>query len=130
MMASTIRSEEETKEFFDSPEELERKVTQLADWVRQSRHSIVFTVSKHYANNIVYALMWSIDTHLSFIVCREQGSVHQLEVSAATSIRRIYSLISTSSSPAVPDFRSGMNTKLETGRSFSTSFCFLIHGRA
>ena len=44
-MASTIRSEEETKEFFDSPEELEQKVTQLADWVRQSKHFIVFTVS-------------------------------------------------------------------------------------
>lgn len=44
-MASTARSEEEKKEFFDSPEELERKVCQLADWVRESKHFIVFTVS-------------------------------------------------------------------------------------
>ncbi len=45
-MASTIRSEEDTKKFFDSPEELETKVSQLADWVRQSKHFIVFTVSQ------------------------------------------------------------------------------------
>ena len=44
-MASTIREEDETKEFFDSPEELEAKVSQLADWIRQSKHFIAFTVS-------------------------------------------------------------------------------------
>ena len=32
------------KEFFDSPEELERKVSRLAEWVRASKHFIVFTV--------------------------------------------------------------------------------------
>ena len=44
-MASTARDEDETKEFFDSPEELDKKVSQLADWVRESKHMIVFTVS-------------------------------------------------------------------------------------
>ena len=44
-MASTARADDETKEFFDSPEELERKVTQLADWIRRSKHFIAFTVS-------------------------------------------------------------------------------------
>ena len=78
-MASTARSEEETKEFFDSPEELEQKVTQLADWIKQSKHSIVFTVSKHahhHYNRVpnVYALMWSINIHLSLFYA---GSRHQ-----------------------------------------------------
>ncbi|XP_064404500.1 NAD-dependent protein deacylase sirtuin-6-like [Halichondria panicea] len=66
-MASTIRSEEDTKEFFDSPEELETKVSQLADWIRQSKHFIVFTGA------------------------------------------------GISTSAGIPDFRSGINTKLETG---------------
>jgi len=44
-MAWTARNDDEKKEFFDSPEELERKVSQLAEWVRSSKHMIVFTVS-------------------------------------------------------------------------------------
>ncbi len=53
-MASTIREEDETKEFFDSPEELEAKVSQLADWIRQSKHFIAFTVSPALAVLIIY----------------------------------------------------------------------------
>jgi predicted transcriptional regulator len=44
-MASTARDDDDTKEYFDSPEELEKKVTQLAEWIRESKHMIVFTVS-------------------------------------------------------------------------------------
>lgn len=44
-MAWTARGDDEKKEYFDSPEELERKVQQLAEWVRESKHFIVFTVS-------------------------------------------------------------------------------------
>lgn len=44
-MAATARDKDEAKEYFDSPEELEKKVTQLAAWIRESRHMIVFTVS-------------------------------------------------------------------------------------
>ena len=44
-MASTARSDDETKEYFDSPEDLEKKVTQLAEWIKESKHMIVFTVS-------------------------------------------------------------------------------------
>ena len=44
-MASTARKEKEKKEYFDSPEELEHKVEQLAEWIRESKHFIVFTVS-------------------------------------------------------------------------------------
>lgn len=43
MANHAIRSEEEKKEFFDTPEELEQKVTQLAEWVRESQHLTCFT---------------------------------------------------------------------------------------
>ena len=45
-MAWTARTEDETQEFFDPPEKLDRKVSQLAEWVRSSKHTIVFTVSE------------------------------------------------------------------------------------
>ena len=44
-MASTARAEKDKVEFFDSPEELEKKVQRLAEWVRESKHFFVFTVS-------------------------------------------------------------------------------------
>ena len=44
-MAWTARDDDEKKEYFDSPEELDRKVQQLADWIRESKHFFVFTVS-------------------------------------------------------------------------------------
>lgn len=44
-MASTARDKDETKEYFDSPEELDKKVSQLVDWVKESKHMIAFTVS-------------------------------------------------------------------------------------
>ena len=44
-MAWTAREEEEKREYFDPPETLEKKVQQLAEWVRDSKHFIVFTVS-------------------------------------------------------------------------------------
>ena len=44
-MAQTARKEEEKKEFFDPPEILEEKLDQLAQWIRESRHMITFTVS-------------------------------------------------------------------------------------
>ena len=45
-MAWTARDDEEKKEYFDSPEELERKVQQLAHWIRESKHFFAFTVSR------------------------------------------------------------------------------------
>lgn len=44
-MASTARSDKEKKEYFDSPEVLERKVDQLVQWIETSRHMMAFTVS-------------------------------------------------------------------------------------
>ncbi|CAG9329276.1 unnamed protein product [Blepharisma stoltei] len=40
---SAHRTEEEKKEYFDSPEELERKIDILAQWIRESSHFMAFT---------------------------------------------------------------------------------------
>ena len=43
-MASTAhKTEEEKKEFFDSPEELDKNVEQLAEMVRDTEHCVAFT---------------------------------------------------------------------------------------
>ena len=43
-MASTaIKTEEEKKEHFETPEELDRKVTLLAEWIRESEFMSTFT---------------------------------------------------------------------------------------
>lgn len=44
-MAWTARDDEGKREYFDPPEELEKKATELASWIRDSKHMIVFTVS-------------------------------------------------------------------------------------
>ena len=38
-----IKDEEEKREFFDSDEQLGKKVERAAEWVRQSKHVIMFT---------------------------------------------------------------------------------------
>lgn len=38
-----IEHEDDKKEFFDSPEELERKIDLLAKWVKESKHCVMFT---------------------------------------------------------------------------------------
>ncbi|CAG9327387.1 unnamed protein product [Blepharisma stoltei] len=43
MADSAIKNEEEKKEYFDTPEELEAKIEQLALWVREASHFIAFT---------------------------------------------------------------------------------------
>ncbi len=43
-MASTARSKEETKEFFDPPEMLDKKAAEMVDLIKRSKHFIVFTV--------------------------------------------------------------------------------------
>lgn len=43
MADSSIKSEEEKKEYFDEPEVLEEKITMLAEWIRDSSHFIAFT---------------------------------------------------------------------------------------
>lgn len=43
-MASTaLKSEDEKKEYFDSPEELDKKVTILAQLIKDSKHFVGFT---------------------------------------------------------------------------------------
>lgn len=43
MAETAIKTEEEKKEYFDTPEELEEKVTQLAEWVKESVWMTCFT---------------------------------------------------------------------------------------
>lgn len=43
MADTALKTDEEKKEYFDTPEELDLKVTQLAQWIRESNHFITFT---------------------------------------------------------------------------------------
>jgi len=56
-MAHTVRSKKETKEFFDPPDELNRKVEQLAQLVKNSKHFIVFTV-----RHLIYSFTISLSS--------------------------------------------------------------------
>ena len=40
---TNIKSDAEKREFFDSPQDLQRKVQQVAKWMRESKHTIFFT---------------------------------------------------------------------------------------
>ena len=40
---TNIQDEAEKREYFDSQQELQRKVEQVAKWIRESSHAIVFT---------------------------------------------------------------------------------------
>ena len=44
-MASTARGDDDKEEYFDSTEDLDKKVIQLAEWIKESKHMIAFTVS-------------------------------------------------------------------------------------
>ena len=52
-MASTARSKKDKKEYFDSPEEVERKASELADWIKASKHMIAFTVSQSVKSQVI-----------------------------------------------------------------------------
>jgi NAD-dependent SIR2 family protein deacetylase len=43
MADTAIKSEEEKKEYFDTPEELDRKCDLLAQWIQSSEHFVAFT---------------------------------------------------------------------------------------
>lgn len=43
MADTAIKSEEEKKEYFDSPEELDTKCDLLAQWIKSSEHFVAFT---------------------------------------------------------------------------------------
>ena len=75
-MASTARKDKDKKEYFDSPEELERKVHQLSDWVRATKHFFVFTVSEYQSPSTIG---YTPTAH--FLPSRELGSVPLLAVS-------------------------------------------------
>ena len=41
--SSNIEDEEEKKEYFDTEEELGQKLNKVAEWAKESQHTIVFT---------------------------------------------------------------------------------------
>lgn len=43
MADTAIKTEEEKKEYFDTPEELDRKCDLLAQWIKSSEHFVAFT---------------------------------------------------------------------------------------
>jgi len=43
MADTAINTEEEKREYFDSPEELELKIDQLVSWIKESSQFIAFT---------------------------------------------------------------------------------------
>ena len=79
-MAWTARDDDDKKEFFDSPEELDRKVSLLAEMVTSSKHMIAFTVG------------WCRFSGLNIsgfdVVCRELVSARLLEVSDSLHLHR------------------------------------------
>lgn len=58
-MAHTARSKDDKKEFFDPPDELEKKVELLAALVKKAKHFIVFTVITLYAL-LSYIVYWCV----------------------------------------------------------------------
>ncbi len=62
-----IEDDEYKKEYFDSSERLSKKMNQIADWVRKSRHLIVFTgagISTRYCTLYAYLREESKETIL------------------------------------------------------------------
>jgi hypothetical protein len=45
-MTDTIRGEDDKREILDTPEVLDAKITQLAQWFRESRYTIAFSGGK------------------------------------------------------------------------------------
>ncbi len=41
--STALKEEEEKKEYFDSPEEFEEKITLLAKWIKESKYFTAFT---------------------------------------------------------------------------------------
>lgn len=81
-MAHTARKKDEKKEFFDPPDVLEKKVEQLAQWIRESKHMIAFTVSSVVSTS-------HINDNYFYYFYREQVLAQQLEVSGLLLIKKL-----------------------------------------
>ncbi len=55
-MAHSARNEEDKKEYFDSPEELDAKASHMVDMIRGCKHFIVFTVSWNLTVKVVLSI--------------------------------------------------------------------------
>ena len=53
-MAHTARTDEDKEEFFDTPEVLEKKASQMVEMIKQSKHFIVFTVSVVISSPVIH----------------------------------------------------------------------------
>lgn len=43
MADTAIKTEEEKREYFDTPQELDKKITELAELIKKSKHFVSFT---------------------------------------------------------------------------------------
>ena len=91
-MAWTARDEDEKKEFMDPPEELQKKVDRLAEWFRESKHTIAFTVSGWLQPGAQGRGMCAVDMCSTVFPHRELASVHLLEVSVLYQPQNTHSL--------------------------------------
>ena len=104
-MAHGISDEDPTKkELVDPPDVLEKKIEQLADWIRNAKHFIVFTGESFFRTD---------SRHLFFLFFFRCWNIDLYRVSTSFHID-LFSKGKVCLS-SIPDFRSGMNTILPTG---------------
>lgn len=78
---TSIKDEEEKKEFFDTPEEAEQKVKQVAEYMRSSRYTIMFTGAGISTRCVSAAsCILSCDCHMATMQCKtiSETSTHQV----------------------------------------------------
>ena len=76
----------------DPPEELQKKVDRLAEWFRESKHTIAFTVSGWLQPGAQGRGMCAVDMCSTVFPHRELASVHLLEVSVLYQPQNTHSL--------------------------------------
>ena len=121
-----IDDEEEKKEFFDSPEQLSHKVEQTLQWVKSSGHIIVFTGAGISTRYVSHSLTLACAARIvMFVRANQKESSYNYCILAHTHMHthahtHAHTHTHTHThvhicSCGIPDFRSGMNTVLETG---------------
>ena len=119
-----IKDEAEKREFFDSEEELTKKLDRTAEWVRQSKHVIVFTgagISTRYGLLMAIASQcFQYDvylyTHIMHTGYRHSHFYIMAREAKCCNWRQSFECTHTyTHSAGIPDFRSGMKTVLPTG---------------
>ena len=83
MAATHIKNEEEKKEYFDSPAELDRKVSLLAEWVRDSSYMTAFTGAGCSTSAGIADYRSGFDTVLPWAGCWERAALKAKKPKAA-----------------------------------------------